>query len=281
MKRSATSSALCALWLLTTALSAPVLAQGLALGKGTDAKSRAEAAELSYLDDAAKGSSVAVAAALFWAPPAQFSAAAGSLQWDLALGINKNTVAGDKRVDKHLLALGGRHVMDWGADTHMASRAAVERRRNRLTGGDESAFSAVSTFDLQALKVFGPGFQLKPFPFLGVYRTSSRGNQGADARNGSYGGLFVGADLAFDLVKDAARWAILDVSVRRQWETQASGDFRPEDYTLGVAELKFPFTVSGSKGAVSLAHVRGTDRVGGTPWKRQTLLKFSLQFGSA
>ena len=46
---------------------------------------------------------MAVAAALIWAPQATFSGSARTLQWDVAAGINKNTITGDKRVDKHAL----------------------------------------------------------------------------------------------------------------------------------------------------------------------------------
>lgn len=266
---------------LTSAFVTPAAAQGFALGKGADAKSRGEAAELSYLNDAAKGSSTAIAAALLWAPQAAFSGAAGTLQWDMAASINKNTVAGDKRVDKQALALGGRHVYDLSPQNQMLTRASIERRRNRLTHGDESAFSAVSAFNLQALKAFGPGLQVKAFPFVGAYRTSSRGNTGANALNGSFGGWVAGLDVAVDLASGVSRWAILDISMRRQFERQTTGDFLSGDYSLGSVELKFPFAISGAEGAISLGHARGTDRVGGTPWKRQTLLKFSLKFGSA
>lgn len=267
--------------LLAAAWWTPALAHGLALGKGTDAKSRAEAAELSYLDDAAKGSSMAIAAALIWAPQASYSVGAGTLQWDLAAGINKNTVAGDKRVEKHTLAVGGRHVYDIGPKDHLLTRASFERRRNRLTDGDESAFSAISAFDLQSLKVFGTGFQWKAFPFVGGYRTSSRGNTGAGALNGSYGGAVAGVDMAVDLASGMSRWAIVDVSFRRQFEHQTSGDFTHKGYNQGSVDLKFPLSIDGGEGAIALGHSRGTDRIAGTPWKRQTLLKFSLKFGSA
>lgn len=255
-------------------------AQEFALGKGADAKSRTEAAELSYLDDSAKGSSYAIAAAVFWMPQATYSAAGGTLQWDLAAGINKNTVTGDKRVEKQLLAFGARHVYSLGAKDEMLTRAAFERRRNRLSGGNESAFSALSQFNIDGLKVFGSNFQLKPFPFAGVYRTSTRGNTGAGASNGTFGGAVAGIDLAIDLAMGTKRWAIIDLSLRRQFERNVSGDFRSANYDLGSAELKFPFSIADAQAAISLGHVRGTDRLGGTPWKRQTLLKFTLKFGN-
>jgi hypothetical protein len=270
-----------ALALLSAAFSTTAIADGLALGKGTDAKSRVEAAELSYLNDATKGSSMAVAAALIWAPQATFSASAGTLQWDVAAGVNKNTITGDKRVEKQALAIGGRHVYDLNATNQMLTRASFERRRNRLTDGDESAFSAISSFDLQALKCFGSGFQAKAFPFVGAYRTSTRGNTGSGALNGSFGGVVVGLDVAVDLARGMARWAILDLSLRRQFEQQSSGDFKSADYNIGTVDLRFPLTISGGEGAIAIGHARGTDRIGGTPWKRQTLLKFSLKFGSA
>jgi hypothetical protein len=267
--------------LLSAALSTPAVAEGLALGKGADAKSKAEAAELSYLSDAAKGSSMAVAAALIWAPQATFSGSGGTLQWDVAAGINKNTIAGDKRVEKHVLAFGGRHVYDFSSQDQALSRASFERRRNRLTDGDESAFSAISAFNLHKLKFFGPRLQLKMFPFVGAYHTSTRGNTGAGALNGSFGGAITGLDLAIDLASGMSRWATLDVSYRRHFERQASGDFKSKDYDFGTVDLRFPFTISGGEAAIALGHTRGTDRIGGTPWKRQTLLKFSLKFGSA
>lgn len=267
--------------LLPAALGLPAAAEGLVLGKGTDAKSKTEAAELSYLNDAAKGSSIAIAAALMWSPPAGYSPGSGTLQWDIGAGVNKNTTAGDKRVDKQLLAFGARHVLDLDADDRLLTRAALERRRNRLSDGDESAFSAIAAFNLRHLKVFGPGFQAKGFPFLGIYRTSTRGNTGAQALNGSYGGTVAGFDVAVDLASGTTRWAVVDVSLRRQFEQQTSGDFRSARYDLGSVDLKFPLAVTGGEGAVSLGHGRGTDRIGGTPWKRQTLLKLSLKWGSA
>jgi hypothetical protein len=266
--------------LLFAALSTPAIADGLALGKGVDAKSRAEAAELSYLSDAAKGSSMAVAAALIWAPQATFSGSAGTVQWDVAVGINKNTITGDKRVEKHALAIGGRHVYDLGSQDQVLTRLSIERRRNRLTDGDESAFSATTAFNLHALKFFGSGFQIKTFPFVGGYRTSTRGNSGAGALNGSFGGAVAGVDFAVDLTSGNSRWAVLDLSFRRQLEHQTSGDFNSKDYRFGTLDLRFPFSISGGEAAFVLGHTRGTDRIGGTPWKRQTLLKFSLKFGS-
>lgn len=277
------SSAFAAATFGTVLLAHPVqtMAEGLALAKGADAKSRTEPAELSYLNDAAKGNSMAIAAALLWAPPVSFSSSAGTLQWDIAASINKNTVTGDKRVDKQGLAIGGRHVYDLSPQNQMLTRASIELRRNRLTGGDDSAFSAISEFNIHSLKLFAPGFQLKAFPFVGAYRTSTRGNTGTGSLNGSYGGTVAGLGVAVDIGSATGRWAIVDVTVRQQFESQASGDFKSANYGFGTVDLKFPFSLGGADAALALGHARGTDRLSGTPWKRQTLLKLSLTFGRA
>lgn len=252
-----------------------------ALSKGADAKSRAEAAEVSFLHDADKGSSTAVAAAVIWAPQASYSSTWGTLQWDLAAGIHKNTIAGDKRVEKHLLAIGGRHVLALAPGAHVRTRAAFERRRNRLSRGDESAFSAMADLNLDALKTFGPGFQAKVFPQAGAYRTSTRGNSGPTALNGSFGGLVLGADLAVDVFQGMRRAVVVDLSWRRQFEARTTGDFTDRGYNLGSVDLKIPFAAWGGQGAVSLGHVRGTDRLAGLPARRQTLIKLTLKLGDA
>jgi hypothetical protein len=284
--------------ILTLSWVSPALAVGeattetaaLSLGKGADAAARSEAAEFSYLSDAAKGSSYGIKAALIWSPSAIFSKSKKQTwQWDLALGLNRNTISGDKRVDKLVGALGGRLNIDLNPDSKLQANGAIEQRRNRLTKGDETVISALIFVNKESWKPKGPlmdgafGYDAKPFPFVGLYRTSTSGNTGGSALNGHFGAPVVGVDFSAGLFKDGVkgRWIALDVSVRRQFERWVGGDFKRANYDFGSAGLKLPFdTGFGGLGAISLVHSRGTDRVAGEPWKRQTELKLTLKFGS-
>lgn len=277
---------------------------GWQLVKGTDAKSKGEAAVFSHLKDDAKGQSKTFAAALVATPwvlfdgcPSGSRLGAATHELDLSVAANRDTTTGSE-ADHTALAAGLRSAIALpllGTGASLGLVTSAEYKKKRITDGSDRGLSVLGQFNLPWLKWHNeaqagrPVYKLVLVPLVGAYHTRTTGNTGAGARNGSYAGPVVGLAASLDVRMIAPAGSVDDRplftvsgSVRHQPEARDQGDFTKADYDLGELTIAVPLNLSGDKQLkprLALSHAQGTDRMAGKTWRRQTRLELTVSYG--
>lgn len=286
---------------LTTCLCAAVCGWASAqpnwsVAKGTDSKGRVEDGSIGYVADAQKGESYSLQLALLRKPRVTFggthAAEPATLSYAWGVGVSKDTVSGNES-DKLTAAFWLQHVLtlaigDAGRST-MHTDLTPQYRRNRRTNANEAGLVLTSRFNLRGLKWMNSGsktgdalFKAVVQPLAGLYYADVRGGK---APNGRYAAPFAGLDVDFRMWpfegSASKPWFSIEASIVHQPEHEVTGDFRSANYDWGKVAVKIPVLISGDpdlKTSISLIHTRGTYRIDGTPWKRQTVLAFTLNY---